>query len=63
MVTKKADSYRGLQAELDVVLAELQSAELDIDTALDLYKQGQKLVEQLETYLKNAKNEIIRLKK
>lgn len=59
MATKK--SYRDLQAELDGVLAELQSAELDIDKALDLYKQGQKLIAQLEDYLQNAKNEITRL--
>lgn len=61
MTAKK--SYRELQGELDKVLAELQSAELDIDKALDLYKQGQKLIEQLEEYLANAKNEITELKK
>ncbi len=56
MATKK--TYKDLQTELDAVLLELQSAELDIDTALQLYKQGQKLIEQLESYLQNAKNEI-----
>jgi exodeoxyribonuclease VII small subunit len=55
-------SYRELQTQLDSVLSELQSAELDIDKALDLYKQGQKLIEQLEKYLKNVKNEIEHLK-
>ncbi len=54
-------SYRELQAQLDKVLAELQSAELDIDNALVLYKQAQKLLAQLEDYLKNAKNEITQL--
>lgn len=61
MATKK--SYRELQAELDEVLAELQSAELDIDKALELYTKGQKLIEQLENYLQHAKNEITELKK
>lgn len=61
MVTKK--SYRELQAKLDEVLEELQSAELDIDKALELYKKGQELVSSLEDYLQNAKNEIERLKK
>ena len=56
-------THRELQAELDHVLAELQSAELDIDKALSLYKQGQKVIGQLEAYLKNAKNEIEHLKK
>lgn len=59
----KARSYKELQSELDEVLSELQSAELDIDKALDLYKQGQKLVESLEKYLKTAKNEVKRLSK
>lgn len=61
MTAKK--SYRELQSELDSVLAELQSAELDIDKALDLYKRGQKLIVQLEDYLKKAKNEIESIKK
>ncbi|HSX23915.1 MAG TPA: exodeoxyribonuclease VII small subunit [Candidatus Saccharimonadales bacterium] len=56
-------SYRDLQTQLDAVLTQLQSAELDIDKALELYKKGQALVKELETYLKTAKNEIERLKK
>lgn len=56
-------TYRELQTELDKVLDQLQSAELDIDKALELYKAGQELIEQLEDYLKNAKNEIETLKK
>ena len=54
--TKK--TYRELRGELDEVLAELQSAKLDIDKALELYKKGQVLIAQLEDYLKTAKNEI-----
>jgi exodeoxyribonuclease VII small subunit len=61
MATKK--SYRELQTQLDQVLEELQSAELDIDKALDLYKRGQGLIKQLEEYLQTAKNEIEHLKK
>lgn len=60
MASKK--SYRELQTELDSVLAQLQSSELDIDKALTLYKQGQKLIEELEEYLQTAKNEIEHLK-
>lgn len=52
-----------MQAQLDAVLAELQSADLDIDKALDMYKTGEKLIKQLEAYLKNAKNEIEHLEK
>ncbi len=61
MSTKK--TYRELQAQLDDVLEHMQSAELDIDKALELYKKGQELVKQLEEYLQNAKNEIEHLKK
>ncbi|HUP26632.1 MAG TPA: exodeoxyribonuclease VII small subunit [Candidatus Limnocylindrales bacterium] len=59
----KQKSYRELQAELDGVLEELQSAELDIDKAMGLYKTGQKLIKEAEDYLQNAKNEIEHLKK
>lgn len=61
MVAKK--SYRDLQSELDAVLMQMQSAELDIDKALDLYKEGKKLIEELENHLKTAKNEIESLAK
>jgi len=61
MATTK--TYRQLQDELDQVLDQLQSAELDIDRALELHKKGQKLLTELEAYLKNAKNEIEQLKK
>jgi exodeoxyribonuclease VII small subunit len=60
MATKK--SYRELQAELDKVLDEMQSSELDIDKALELYKAGQKVIKDLEAYLQTAKNEIEQLK-
>lgn len=61
MVQKK--SYRELQTQLDTVLDHLQSAELDIDKALELYKQGQNLIKQLEDYLQTAKNTVEELKK
>lgn len=60
MVKKK--SYSELQAQLDEVLVQLQSGELDIDAALRLHKQGEQLVTELEAYLAEAKNEIEHLK-
>ena len=59
----KQKSYRELQAELDDVLEQLQSSELDIDKALELYRKGQASISQLEKYLQTAKNEIEHLKK
>lgn len=61
MTVKK--TYRELQAELNDILEQLQSAELDIDKALELYKKGQQVIKELETYLQSAKNEIVQLKK
>lgn len=61
MASKK--SYRELQTELDNILTELQSSELDIDKALVLYKKGLGSIKQLEDYLQTAKNEIEHLKK
>lgn len=56
-------SYRQLQDQLDQVLTELQSVELDIDKALDLYNQGEKLIKEIESYLTTAKNRIEDIKK
>ena len=61
MTTKK--TYQQLQAELDAILEQFQSVELDIDKALTLHKEGEKLVAELEEYLKNAKNQIEHLNK
>lgn len=56
-------TYRELQGELDEVLAQLQSADLDIDKALELHGKGQTLVTELEAYLETAKNRITEIKK
>ncbi len=61
MATQK--TYRELQDQLDAVLHELQAAELDIDKALELHKQGEGLLKELEDYLKTAKNRVEELKK
>lgn len=55
-------TYSELQDELDEILLQLQSGELDIDKALKLHTEGEKLVAELEAYLANAKNEIEHLK-
>ena len=60
MTTKK--TYRQLQEELDVLLEQLQSAELDIDKAIILHNEAERLIVQLEDYLAEAKNEIKHLK-
>ena len=55
-------NYHNLNEELDKILDELQSGELDIDEAVKKYERGQKIVGELETYLKTAKNKVTKVK-
>lgn len=54
--------YRKLSAELDELLAKLQTADLDIDEAVKCYERGMVIVKQLETYLKTAENKVSKVK-
>lgn len=54
----KKQSYQSLSQELDKLLTELQSGELDIDAAIAAYEKGQKLIGRLQEYLKAAENKI-----
>ncbi len=56
-------SFVELRNELDSVMNHLQEENLDIDEAIKLYKRGQELVAELSKYIKEAKNEISKLKK
>lgn len=60
MTSKK--TYSQLQTELDEILVELQTAELDIDKAINLYKKGEAVITELEKQLQTAKNTIKHLK-
>lgn len=55
-------SYKDLQAELDAILAELQSDDIDLDAAIELHKQGKKLIESMEKILDQAEVKIKKLK-
>jgi exodeoxyribonuclease VII small subunit len=61
MIDKKATSYEDLSRELDEVLSRLQSAYLDIDSAVKNYEQGMKIINELEKYLKDAENKITKI--
>jgi len=61
MTSKKTD-YAALNAELEEILAKLQSGELNIDEALPAYERGMALVKELEDYLKTAENKVKSLK-
>ena len=62
MATQKKLSYQKLNAELDVILDELQGGELDIDAAVKKYERGMAIVKELQKYLKEAENTVKKVK-
>lgn len=62
MAQKKAASYQEMNKELESLLSDLQSSDMDIDEALKAYERGMELVKELETYLKTTENKIIKIK-
>lgn len=61
MTNKKYD-YRALSKELDEVLTKLQSTDLDVDEAVNVYERGMVIAKELEDYLKKAENKITKVK-
>jgi exodeoxyribonuclease VII small subunit len=55
-------NYQLKMRELQTLLTEMQSEDIDVDLALSKYEQGKIIIEQLEKYLKNAENKIIKKK-
>lgn len=53
--------YTTLSAELDEILASLQSGELSIDEAMPAYERGVALIKQLEKQLTTAENKVVEL--
>lgn len=46
--------YAAKTAQLENILAQLQGSEITLDKAIQLHDAGEKLVTELEAYLKNA---------
>jgi exodeoxyribonuclease VII small subunit len=61
MAAKKID-YKKLSAELDEVVARLQSADLDVDQAVQAYERGMAITKDLETYLQQTSNKVTKIK-
>lgn len=55
-------TYAELSEELDMVMAELERGDLDIDAAVKCYERGLKIVKQLEHHLTKAENKVTELK-
>lgn len=61
-MAKVSKNYRQLKDELDQIVADLDSVDLDVEEALKLYDKGQVVIKELEEYLKTAENRVEELK-
>jgi len=55
-------SYKSLNAELEVIIEDLQSNNLDIDRVLTQYERGVNIIDELEKYLNQAENRLTKVK-
>lgn len=62
MIKKAEPTYAELKQELDSLLDTMQQDNISVDDALKQYERGMVLVQQLEVTLKEAENNITRLK-
>lgn len=63
-MSKKENSYESLQAELTDILDALQREgdSLSIDETLKLHARGEKIIEEMTSFLNTAKNKIEKIK-
>jgi len=54
--------YRSTSNQLEKILAEMESGDLDVDQAIKYYQAGMDLVKELEKQLKLAENKITKVK-
>lgn len=54
--------YKEKKEELEKILSELQSPNLDLEDAIVKYKVGMRLIKEIEEYLDKTKNKITELK-
>ena len=59
---KKVD-YQKLRAELEEIIAELQSGDLPVDEAMKKHERAEEISSQIEAFLETAENKITELKK
>lgn len=55
-------NYHELSSELDQILSRLQSEEVALDEAVQLYERGIAITKLLERYLKQAENKVQKIK-
>jgi exodeoxyribonuclease VII small subunit len=57
-----AKDYKSMQNELNQILDDLQTGDIDVDEAIKKYDRGQVLIRDITEYLKTAKNKITKIK-
>ena len=55
--------YSDMQNELNEIVNDLQSGNIDVDDAMKKYDRGQELVKEISEYLKNTENKITKINK
>lgn len=58
-MAKRADDYQAMMQELQTLLLDMQTENLDVDAALQKYERGQALIVKLEEHLKTAENKVV----
>jgi exodeoxyribonuclease VII small subunit len=61
-MARQPNNYKAMTQELQVLLADMQAEDLDVDDAIKKYERGQQLITELEEYLETAENKIIQHK-
>ena len=56
-------SYRELRKKLDLVMEWFEGDDLDVDEALKKHAEAEKVIAELEAYLKETEQKITKLKK
>jgi exodeoxyribonuclease VII small subunit len=62
MPSKKPKTYEQMSSELAELMAWFESESVDLDQALAKYEQSMKLLAEMETYLKTAKNKVNKIR-
>lgn len=55
-------TYKEMQSQLDVIIAELQDGSLNIDEAVKKFEEANKLIIKMEKHLKEVENKIQKIK-
>lgn len=54
----KKQSYKELKQRLDEIIEKMQNPETDLDEMLSLHKEGEKIIQSMQEYLKEIDKKI-----